>query len=70
MSVLSRMPNPNSSSWNAIITRYANRGRGRDAAMFFSKMHSCGVRMDEFTFSSVLSSIAGLSFLTLGGSAC
>ncbi|KAG6402445.1 hypothetical protein SASPL_134638 [Salvia splendens] len=67
ISLLLRMPNPTSSSWNAIITGYANRGRGIDAARFFSKMHSCGVRMDEFTFSSVLSSNAGLSSLTLGG---
>ncbi|KAL1540499.1 putative pentatricopeptide repeat-containing protein [Salvia divinorum] len=66
ISLLSRMPNPNSSSWNAIITGYVNRGRGRDAVRFFFKMHSCGVPMDEFTFSSVLSSIAGLSSLTMG----
>ncbi|KAG6400247.1 hypothetical protein SASPL_137072 [Salvia splendens] len=55
ISLLLRMPNPTSSSWNAIITGYTNRGRGRDTVRFFSKMHSCGVRMDEFTFSSVLS---------------
>nr|AYM00730.1 pentatricopeptide repeat protein [Salvia miltiorrhiza] len=66
VTLLSRMPNPNSSSWNAIITGYANRGRGRDAVRFFCKMHSCRIRMDEFTFSSVLSSIAGLAALTLG----
>lgn len=68
IALLSRMPNPNSSSWNAIITGYANRGRGGDAMRFFCKMHSCGVRMDEFTFSSVLSSIASLSALKLGSS--
>lgn len=66
ITLLSRMPNPNSSSWNTIISGYANRERGRDAVRFFCKMHSCGVRMDEFTFSSVLSSIARLSSLTLG----
>lgn len=66
IALLSRMPNPNSSSWNAIITGYANRGRGRDAMRFFCEMHSCGVRMDEFTFSSVLSSIASLSALRFG----
>ncbi|KAH6782397.1 hypothetical protein C2S52_000746 [Perilla frutescens var. hirtella] len=66
ITLLSKMPNPNSSSWNAIITGYANRGRGRDAMNFFCKMHSCGVHMDEFTFSSVLSSIASLSATTSG----
>lgn len=66
ITLLFKMPNPNSSSWNAIITGYANRGRGRDAVRFFCKLHSCGVRVDEFTFSSVLSSIASLSAITLG----
>ncbi|KAI3462647.1 hypothetical protein Pfo_019310 [Paulownia fortunei] len=66
IAVLSKMPNPNSSSWNSIITGYANRGRGREALECFCKMHSSGVRMDEFTFSSILSGIASLSAIIWG----
>ncbi|KAL6580973.1 hypothetical protein OROMI_006896 [Orobanche minor] len=64
--VLSNMPNPNSSSWNCIITGYANRGRAREAVECFCKMHSSGVRMDEFTFASILSGIASLSAIVWG----
>ncbi|KAK6145426.1 hypothetical protein DH2020_022246 [Rehmannia glutinosa] len=64
--VLSKMPNPNSSSWNSIITGYSNRGRTREAVECFCKMHSSGVRMDEFTFSSILCGIASLSAIIWG----
>ncbi|XP_051131450.1 putative pentatricopeptide repeat-containing protein At5g47460 [Andrographis paniculata] len=63
---LLRMPSPNSSSWNAIITGYVNRGRGRDAVEIFTRMRASRVHTDEFTFSSILSGIAGLSNITLG----
>lgn len=66
IALLSEMPNPNSSSWNSIVTGYVNRGRGREAMEFFSKMHTSGVRMDEFTFSSILSGIASLSIIVWG----
>ncbi|KAK9059217.1 hypothetical protein SSX86_021836 [Deinandra increscens subsp. villosa] len=56
--VLSKMPNPNSSSWNSILTGYVNRNDPRNGLQFFYQMHSNGVQMDEFTFSSVLSGIA------------
>ncbi|XP_027082028.1 putative pentatricopeptide repeat-containing protein At5g47460 [Coffea arabica] len=64
--LLSRMPNPNSSSWNSVITSYVNRYRARDALEFFSKMHFSGVQKDQFTYSSILSGIAGLSAVTWG----
>ncbi|KZV45967.1 pentatricopeptide repeat-containing protein [Dorcoceras hygrometricum] len=57
---LSKMQDPDSSSWNSILTGYVNRQRGREALDFFCKMHLCGVCMDEFTFSSILSGIASL----------
>lgn len=56
--VLSTMPNPNSSSWNSIITGYVNRNDPRNALKFFYRMHSNDIRMDEFTFSSILSGVA------------
>ncbi|KAK7252680.1 hypothetical protein RIF29_36806 [Crotalaria pallida] len=64
--VLSTMPSPNSSSWNSIITGFVNRNRAREALDMFSKMHSRNVLMDEFTFSTILNGIAGLSALTWG----
>ncbi|KAB1217006.1 hypothetical protein CJ030_MR4G021315 [Morella rubra] len=64
--IMSIMPSPNSSSWNSIITGYVNRDRAGEALDFFSRMHSKDVAMDQFTFSSILSGIAGLSDLTWG----
>lgn len=60
------MPNPNSSSWNSIITGYVNRDQAREALDFFCKMHWENVEMDQFTFSSILSGVAGISALTWG----
>ncbi|KAM0002270.1 putative tetratricopeptide-like helical domain superfamily [Helianthus debilis subsp. tardiflorus] len=56
--ILSTMPNPNSSSWNSIITGYVNRNNPRSALKVFDQMHLNGVRMDGFTFSSILSGVA------------
>ncbi|XVE57644.1 hypothetical protein DITRI_Ditri04bG0106400 [Diplodiscus trichospermus] len=64
--ILFNMPNPNSSSWTSIITGYVNRNRAQEALRFFCKMHSNDVEMDEFSFSIILSGIAGLSALTWG----
>ncbi|EOY24327.1 Pentatricopeptide repeat superfamily protein, putative [Theobroma cacao] len=64
--ILFNMPNPNSSSWTSIMTGYVNRNRAREALQFFSKMHSNEVELDEFSFSIILSGIAGLSALTWG----
>ncbi|PRQ18215.1 putative tetratricopeptide-like helical domain-containing protein [Rosa chinensis] len=64
--LLFSMPNPNSSSWNSIITGYVNRSRAREALDFFCKMHLENVEMDQFTFSSILSGVAGISALTWG----
>ncbi|XVF51748.1 hypothetical protein PTKIN_Ptkin04bG0209900 [Pterospermum kingtungense] len=64
--ILFNMPNSNSSSWTSIMTGYVNRNRAREALQFFSKIHSNDVEMDEFSFSIILSGIAGLSALTWG----
>ncbi|XAR54945.1 hypothetical protein NMG60_11030292 [Bertholletia excelsa] len=64
--ILLDMPNPNSSSWNSIITAFVNQNRAREALEFFTKMHSNGIEMDQYTFSSILSGIASLSALTWG----
>lgn len=64
--ILSSMPSPNSSSWNSILTGYVNRNRVPEALHLFGEMQSKDVPMDEYTFSTVLSGIAGLSALTWG----
>ncbi|KAJ8754811.1 hypothetical protein K2173_012735 [Erythroxylum novogranatense] len=66
IALLSNMKNPNSSSWNSIITAYVNRNQAREALDLFTKMQSCGVELDEYTFSILLSGIAGLSALNWG----
>ncbi|KAI3408038.1 uncharacterized protein J3R85_020519 [Psidium guajava] len=64
--ILLDMPKPNSSSWNSIITGYVNRNRSREALNFFMRMHSEGMEMDQFTFSSILSGIGSLAALSWG----
>ncbi|KAA0041078.1 putative pentatricopeptide repeat-containing protein [Cucumis melo var. makuwa] len=64
--ILSKMDSPNSSSWNAVLTGYVDRDETWKALSFFTKMHSCDVGMDQFTFSSILSGVAGLSALEWG----
>lgn len=64
--ILLHMPKPNSSSWNSIVTGYVNRNRSREALDFFTRMHSEGMEMDQFTFSSILSGIGSLAALSWG----
>ncbi|KAL5551179.1 hypothetical protein UlMin_001355 [Ulmus minor] len=64
--ILTKTPNPNSSSWNSIITGYVNRNQPLGALDIFCKMHSENMEMDRYTFSSILSGVAGLSALTWG----
>ncbi|RAL44488.1 hypothetical protein DM860_011765 [Cuscuta australis] len=64
--LLSKTPNPNSSSWNSIITWCVNRGKGDQALECFCKMHISGIRMDQFTFSSILSGTANVAGITWG----
>lgn len=66
ISIFSNMPNPNSSSWNSILTGYVNKNLLPEALKFFSKMQVKNIQMDEYTFSVVLSGIAGASALTWG----
>ncbi|KAL1828475.1 hypothetical protein DCAR_0207698 [Daucus carota subsp. sativus] len=66
IAILATMPQPDSSSWNSIITGYVNRNHAREALEFFSKMHFEGIRMDQFTFSSILSGVGSISALAWG----
>ncbi|KAG7605252.1 putative pentatricopeptide repeat-containing protein [Arabidopsis thaliana] len=64
--VLSDMPNPNSSSWNTILTGYVNSEKSGEATEFFTKMHSSGVRFDEYSLSIVLAAVAALAVVPWG----
>ncbi|ESQ39896.1 hypothetical protein EUTSA_v10000835mg [Eutrema salsugineum] len=64
--ILSSMPNPNSSSWNTILTGYVNGDQFGEATDFFTKMHSSGVRFDEYSLSIVLAAIADLAVVPWG----
>ncbi|XP_019087152.1 PREDICTED: putative pentatricopeptide repeat-containing protein At5g47460 [Camelina sativa] len=64
--VLSDMPTPNSSSWNTILTGYVNSDRSGEATEFFKKMHSLGVRFDEYSLSIFLAAIATLAVVPWG----
>ncbi|KAG7532337.1 Pentatricopeptide repeat [Arabidopsis thaliana x Arabidopsis arenosa] len=64
--VLLDMPNPNSSSWNTILTGYVNSEQSGEATEFFTKMHSSGVGLDEYSLSIVLAAIAALAVVPWG----
>ncbi|CAL9241462.1 unnamed protein product [Arabidopsis halleri] len=64
--VLLDMPNPNSSSWNTILTGYVNSEQSGEATEFFTKMHSSGVGLDEYSLSIVLATIAALAVVPWG----
>ncbi|WCJ25842.1 Pentatricopeptide repeat (PPR) superfamily protein [Euphorbia peplus] len=64
--ILSGMPNPNSSSWNSIITAYVNRDQVEKALDSFVQMHSNNVESDEYTYSVLLSGVAGVAALNWG----
>ncbi|KAA8546611.1 hypothetical protein F0562_002650 [Nyssa sinensis] len=49
------MPHRNVAAWNAIITGCAENGYSEIAFNLFRRMHTLGVRHDNYTFASVLS---------------
>ncbi|KAF5455824.1 hypothetical protein F2P56_025359 [Juglans regia] len=45
-------------AWNAMISGYVHRGFIQEALEMFRKMHMMGIRLDEFTYTSVISACA------------
>ncbi|CAK9178456.1 unnamed protein product [Ilex paraguariensis] len=45
-------------AWNAIISGYVHKGFVSEALDMFIKMHLLGIKLDEFTYTSVLSACA------------
>ncbi|XP_009794124.1 pentatricopeptide repeat-containing protein At4g14850-like [Nicotiana sylvestris] len=52
--LLDESPEPDLVSWSSLISGYAKNGFGKDAIWAFFKMHSLGLKCNEFTFPSVL----------------
>ncbi|XP_068643535.1 pentatricopeptide repeat-containing protein At3g26540 [Aristolochia californica] len=54
------IPSPNSVSWNVIVRRYLEMGKGDEAVMMFFQMIRENVQPLKFTLSSVLIACAGI----------
>ncbi|XP_022968412.1 pentatricopeptide repeat-containing protein At5g04780, mitochondrial-like [Cucurbita maxima] len=57
---------PDLVSWSALISGYAQNGRGEEALLTFYEMHLLGVKGNEFTFPSVLKACSLTRNLELG----
>eukprot|EP01018_Ginkgo_biloba_P025680 Gb_11081 [translate_table: standard] len=61
-----KMPERNYVSWTAMIATYAQHGEGKQALYLFCQMQRETMKLDQFTFASVLSACASLEALDLG----
>ncbi|XP_022723110.1 pentatricopeptide repeat-containing protein At1g25360 isoform X1 [Durio zibethinus] len=53
-------------AWNAMISGYLRHGRYKEALDMFRKMYFIGIKMDEFTYTSIISGCAHAGLLQLG----
>ena len=58
--VFDRMPQREAITWTTIVTRYAQNGPTEKALKLFQQMQRAGMRLNEFTFSSVIKEGVGL----------
>lgn len=56
----------NTVSWSMMIAGYIQTGRCEDALNLFCKMHSEGINVDPFTFTSIISACASAGILEQG----
>ncbi|KAG0606205.1 hypothetical protein M758_9G122200 [Ceratodon purpureus] len=61
-----KLPEKNVYSWTAMITGYAQHGRGKEALELFSQMQQEGVKPDWVTFVGALSACAHAGLITEG----
>ncbi|EEF40651.1 pentatricopeptide repeat-containing protein, putative [Ricinus communis] len=52
--------------WNAMISGYMHRGLYQEALEMFRKMYLAGLKLDEFTYTSIISACANAGFLQHG----
>ncbi|GLJ44200.1 hypothetical protein SUGI_0922690 [Cryptomeria japonica] len=64
--VFGTLSNRNIVSWNAIIAGYNQIGQGWEALRFFCQMKKAGVKLDHFSFASLLSACAAMGALKIG----
>ncbi|KAF7081415.1 hypothetical protein CFC21_085357 [Triticum aestivum] len=64
--VFEGMPKRNVGTWTSLLTGYAQAGAHSDAMALFFRMRAEGVWPNPFTFTSVLSAVAGQGALELG----
>ncbi|XP_020532948.1 pentatricopeptide repeat-containing protein At1g25360 [Jatropha curcas] len=53
-------------AWNAMISGYMHRGLYQEALEMFRKMYLSGMRLDEFTYTSIITVCANAGFFQLG----
>ncbi|XP_021291366.1 pentatricopeptide repeat-containing protein At1g25360 [Herrania umbratica] len=53
-------------AWNAMISGYVHHGRYGEALDMFRKMYFMGIKMDEFTYTSIISGCAHAGLFQLG----
>ncbi|XVF63169.1 hypothetical protein PTKIN_Ptkin09bG0066800 [Pterospermum kingtungense] len=53
-------------AWNAMISGYVHHGHYKEALDMFRKMHFMGIKMDEFTYTSIISGCAHAGLFHLG----
>eukprot|EP01018_Ginkgo_biloba_P010468 Gb_28787 [translate_table: standard] len=58
--VFDEMTQRNEVSWNAIVAGYVQQGHGKEALTLFCQMQQASVKLDKFTFASILRACAGL----------
>jgi pentatricopeptide repeat protein len=64
--VFQKLPDKNVYSWTAMITGYAQHGRGKEALELFHQMQQEGVKPDWVTFVGALSACAHTGLITEG----
>lgn len=62
--VFDRMPQREAITWTTIVTGYAQNGPAEEALKLFGQMHRARMRLNEFTFASVVK--AGAEIAALG----
>ncbi|XP_078443318.1 pentatricopeptide (PPR) repeat-containing protein [Wolffia australiana] len=65
-SVFRRMPRKNIVSWTAMLVGYGQNGRSEEAVLFFRELLRQGLKADDFSLGSVISSCGNLSSLEEG----
>lgn len=61
-----QMPQRTKETWNVILVGYIQSNHHREALKLFHKMQLVGLKLDSFTFRSVLSMCANLATLKQG----